>query len=132
MLDCLILGDSIAHGVSQIRSECTALVQSSLNSHDWMKKFLDKVQPARTVIISLGSNDILGVPTQAELTKLRDSVRASKVFWIVPAIKPMVQDIVHEVAYTNQDELIYIKETADNVHPTYREYKRISETTKLR
>lgn len=130
MIECLILGDSIAQGVSQIRTECVTLAQSGINSHDWVKKFIDKIQPAKTVIISLGSNDLLGVNTQAELTKIRNSINTDRVYWIVPAIKPMVQDIVQDVAYTNQDTIVYIKETADQVHPTGREYRRIAQSSK--
>jgi hypothetical protein len=65
MLECLIVGDSIAVGVSQIRTECQAIVKSGINSSDWNKKHLHKLKPTKTLIISLGAND-LGINTEGK------------------------------------------------------------------
>jgi len=51
----------------------------------------DNSVAAQTVIISLGSNDTKNIRTIWELQQLRDRVQANQVFWIMPAIKPDVQ-----------------------------------------
>jgi len=65
VLDCLILGDSIAKGISDIRKECVAYVQSGINSQNWNDKFVKQIRPARTTIISLGSNDYKNLNTES-------------------------------------------------------------------
>ena len=85
---------------------------------------------ADTVVISLGSNDA-GIDTRKELTKLRSRVKAKKVYWILPAIKPNIQDIVEEIAHKHKDWIVKIPSIAkDGVHPTYRGYQKLGEITK--
>jgi hypothetical protein len=62
MLDCLIVGDSIAVGTAMARPECVAYAKGGWNSWQWNKDYLAKAsaQPARTIIISLGANDHKG------------------------------------------------------------------------
>jgi len=57
MLECLILGDSIAVGVAQFRPECVAYAKGGINSRQWVNSYITKNRSANTVIISLGSND---------------------------------------------------------------------------
>lgn len=129
MIDCLILGDSIAKGVSDIRKECVAYVQSGINSYNWNNKFLLKDLTANTVLISLGTNDT-NIRTFQELLALRQSVNAKTVFWIMPPIKPDVQDIVRIIATNFKDTILEIPELSkDKVHPTYKGYKSLSEQT---
>jgi hypothetical protein len=131
MLDCLILGDSIAKGISDIRKECVAYVQSGINSSDWNDKFIKKVKPSKTTIISLGSNDYKNLNTEIELMVLRSFVNSKHVFWIVPAIKPEKQKIVKEIARYHGDTFIIIPELSkDKVHPTYNGYKQLGIFTK--
>jgi hypothetical protein len=131
VLDCLILGDSIAKGVSDIRTECVAYVQSGINSRDWNNKFVKKVVPAKTTIISLGSNDYKNLNTEIELVALRSFVNSDHVFWIVPAIKPEKQEIVRQIARYHGDTFVIIPELSqDKVHPTYNGYKQLGRLTK--
>ncbi len=131
MIDCLILGDSIAKGISDIRSECVAYVQSGINSKDWNDKFVKKIKPAKTTIISLGSNDYKSLNTEIELVALRSFVNSDQIFWIVPAIKPEKQEIVRKIARHYGDTMITIPELSpDKVHPTYRGYKQLGVLTK--
>ncbi len=39
MIECLILGDSIAVGTAQARPECVAYVKSGINSYGTQKQF---------------------------------------------------------------------------------------------
>ncbi len=131
MLDCLILGESIAVGVSQHRSECAVHAKVGINSRDWVNKNITKDLSADTVIISLGSNDYKSINTLKELFTIRNVVSAKRVYWIVPAIKPDIQEMVEIVADKFEDKVIRIKTVApDKVHPTSTEYKRLAKETK--
>jgi lysophospholipase L1-like esterase len=130
MLDCLILGDSIAKGISDVRPECVAHVKSGINSRDWNDNYGAKVKSAKTTIISLGSNDYSQLNTEVELVALRSRIQEGRVFWILPAIKPQKQDLVREVARSFGDTIVNIPELSpDRVHPTYRGYKQLGRLT---
>ncbi len=131
MLECLIVGDSIAKGVSQVRTECVAYAQSGINSRDWNDTYVKKIRPARTTIISLGSNDFKHLNTEIELVALRSFVNSDRVFWIVPAIKPEKQEIVKKIARHHGDTFITIPELSpDKIHPTYKGYRQLGVLTK--
>ena len=131
MLECLILGDSIAVGTHMSRPECTALAKGGINTWQWNNKYLTKDLSANTVIISLGSNDHRGVKTRKELETLREVVKGSRVYWILPAIKPEIQAIVQDVAQKNGDIVLPITRLQpDGVHPTGAGYKELAKATK--
>jgi hypothetical protein len=137
MLECLIVGDSIAVGVSQVRTECAAIVKSGINSQSWVRQNLDKVvgKDYRTVVISLGANDYKGIDTEAHIRLLRNNVNATQVFWLLPSskLKPAQVESVKLVANEFGDVVIPRPETdisADGVHPTYKGYKKLAEKTK--
>ena len=136
MLDCLILGDSLAVGVGQIRKECVTYAKSGINSHDYVNRHVLHTQgntSAKTVIISLGSNDFKNINTYDELDTLRQLVKADRVYWILPNIKETKRKAVEMVAEKYKDNIIDARHhdrSPDNVHPTYRGYKSIAENTK--
>jgi hypothetical protein len=131
MLDCLILGDSIAQGISTVRKECVAYVQSGINSRNWNNRYIVKDLSANTVIISLGTNDPDTINTFKELLTLRELVSGKKVFWVMPPIKPAVQDMVRIIAHSYKDTILEIPELSkDKVHPTGQGYKELAEMTK--
>jgi hypothetical protein len=126
MLDCLILGDSIAVGTQRFMNECQAVARVGINSKNYNRDYTNNYK-AKSVIISLGSNDHKSVDTKKELEKLRNRVDPnSRVFWIVPAINNEVQDIVKLIAEQNHDTIVNIKKTEpDGVHPTWTGYRDI-------
>lgn len=131
MFDCLILGDSIAVGVAQQRPECVAYAKGGWNSWQWNKAYIRKDLQSKIVMISLGSNDHDGVHSFKELLKLRESVDAKEVFWVMPAVKPNVQDHIRIIAKNFNDTILYISELSkDGVHPTSRGYKILAGQTK--
>ena len=131
MIDCLILGDSIAEGTQQFRPKCIAYAKSGINSSQWNKQNADKKLNAKTVIISLGSNDHAGVRTLRELQQLRAKVEAARVFWILPAIKPNIQEMVQLIAKDYGDTVLPIENLhADKVHPSWSGYRKLAEQTK--
>ncbi len=131
MLDCLILGDSIAVGTHQFRKECSSVSKGGINSWQFNKDYAQRIEPANTVIISLGSNDHNGVNTFKELMTMRQRVEGKRVFWIMPAIKPHIQDIVKIIANSYGDTILPITRLQpDGVHPSWAGYKEIAEKTK--
>ena len=131
MLECLILGDSIAVGTQQFRPECVAYAKGGWNSWQWNRDYLKNDLSAKTVIISLGSNDHEGIRTIWELQRLREKVKADRVFWILPAIKPDVQQMVKIIAKDYRDVVLEIPILQkDGVHPSWSGYKKIAERTK--
>jgi len=134
MLECLIVGDSIAVGVSQVRKECSAIVKSGINSKDWNHKHIEKLKPAKTLIISLGANDYKGIDTESNIRSLRVKANAQRVFWLLPSnkLKPNQVLAVKKVAEEFGDVVIPRPEkdiSADGVHPTYKGYKELSKLT---
>jgi lysophospholipase L1-like esterase len=131
MLECLIVGDSIAVGTATARPECVAYAKGGINSHQWLNKNIDKTPLiAKTVIISLGSNDHKYVKTESELQAIRELTKADQVFWILPAIKPDIQEIVRKVASKNGDTVLPITRLQkDGVHPSWAGYKELGEKT---
>ena len=132
MLDCLILGDSIAVGTAQVRPECVSYSKGGINSYQWLNTNVGKSPyVAKTVIISLGSNDHKGVKTAAELRSIRQLTKADRVYWILPAIKPDIQDIVRTVAAENGDVVLPITRLQkDGVHPSWAGYKDLADRTR--
>ncbi len=57
MLECLVLGDSIAVGTALHRQECVALAIEGLNSRAWNERFAQIQLRARAAVLSLGTND---------------------------------------------------------------------------
>ena len=143
MIDCLIIGDSIAVGTKQFRPDCVAFAKGGINSNQWRKQYLDgdvgELPRAETLIISLGSNDHKGVHTRAEISKIRTAVTAKRVYWILPHgnnpaggvdIKD-IQAIVREVAEGFGDTVLPINRVqADNIHPSWAGYKELGVQTK--
>ena len=134
MLECLIIGDSIAVGTSYYRKECVSYSKGGWNSWQWNKDYLAKAsaQPAKTIIISLGANDHKGVKTEAELRKMRESIKGDRVFWISPGKerKPIPQDAIERIAKEYGDTILLRPEkhmSADGVHPTGTGYKVLAE-----
>ncbi|CAB4133532.1 SGNH_hydrolase domain containing protein [uncultured Caudovirales phage] len=131
MLECLIVGDSIAVGTSNVKMECESYAKSGINSSNWNKKYKDVNLKSEVVIISLGSNDYKGIDTEKEIKLLRNKVKASRVYWILPAIKPHVQDIVKKVAEENGDIILPITRLQkDGIHPSWAGYKELAEKAK--
>ena len=135
MLECLILGDSIGVGISNVKTECAAYVKSGIDSTNYIKAYNDVNKKTKSVIISLGTNDSDGVDTYYSLLKLRKSVDAEKVVWILPSktVKPKQNSIVKKIANEFKDSMLEITDkdlSKDRIHPTGTGYKNISSKLK--
>ena len=141
MIDCLIMGDSIAVGASHTKElqSCYSYAKGGINTWQFNKMYVDNHKNdfgAEVVILSLGTNDHKGVKTLAELEKTRAKIKAQRVYWIMPPCndgfcKPEVNDAVKTVANKYGDFIISTKRVqADNVHPSWAGYKEIAEQVK--
>ena len=132
MIECLVMGDSIAVGTSYFRKECTTIAKSGINSTDWKKQHLAKLPNAKSTIISLGSND-WDKKTNQNLLEIRQKIEG-RVFWILPSAtrKPNERNAVLDIAKQFNDVVVdRPKEmSADGIHPTFNGYRELAEKTK--
>ena len=138
MLDCLIVGDSIAVGTKMFMPQCQLQGKGGINTWQFNKMYRGSFY-ADTVIISLGSNDHKGVKTYDELFEMRQRVGAKNVFWVLPAGNlpaggvpiEKIQNIVKEIASNYGDTVLPITRLQpDGIHPSWAGYKDIAEKAK--
>lgn len=139
MLECLIIGDSIAQGIANVRTECVDYAHGGQNSWQINKLYNTTPLSADTVIISLGTNDNKYVDTYKELIQLRNRIKAKKVIWILPAaVNPksrtdlgIVQASVESIAGAHGDRILAIpRPMVDRYHPTVKGYRQLAKETK--
>lgn len=130
MLECLIMGDSIAVGTKMFApTECVSYSKGGYNTWQWNKKWGKTPLEAKKIVISLGTNDHRGVNTFNELLKIRYRIKSVNVVWIMPPCnnkfcKPGVNNDVADIASRYGDKIIgtpYVQ--PDGVHPSWRGYK---------
>ena len=134
MLECLVIGDSIAVGISQFRKECVTFARTGWTSSKWNKQYLPTFNaqlPVKSLIISLGTNDYQGINTIAELNKIRENVKpGTRVFWVLPPKAKLPQrEMVREVAEIWGDTWLSVPEdelAGDKIHPTQVGYRNIA------
>lgn len=135
MLECLVIGDSIAVGISHFRKECVTYARTGWTSSQWNKQYLQAFNaqlPVKSLIISLGTNDCKNNNTVAELNKIRENVPpGTRVFWVLPPKAKLVQrEMVRGVAEIWGDTWLSVPDTAlarDKIHPTNAGYRSIAE-----
>lgn len=139
MLECVILGDSIAVGLSKPMSECVAYAKSGINTWQFNKQYPGEVF-SEYVIISLGSNDHKYIKTRGELEKLRRRILATQqVVWVLPSgnLKAggvdiqTVRQTIMDIATKNGDRVIGLAAqhvAADGIHPLGKGYQFLAST----
>jgi lysophospholipase L1-like esterase len=140
MLECLIVGDSIAVGIATVKPECVSYSKGGINSKQWVNQNIQKTPlVAKNVIISLGSNDHKYVKTESELRTIRQLTKAERVYWVLPAgnVKASevdiqhIQSVVQRVAKEYGDIVLPITRLQkDGIHPSWAGYKELAEKTK--
>ena len=138
MLECLVIGDSIAVGTQMFAKECQLQGKGGINTWQFNKMYPGSFY-AETVIISLGSNDHQYVKTYDQLFEMRQRIGAKNVFWVLPAgnLKASnvpierIQGFIREIAYANGDTVLPIRGLQpDGIHPSWSGYKDIVERTR--
>lgn len=139
MLECLIIGDSIAQGIANVRTECVDYANVGWTSKQTVQVYGNRNLESDTVIISLGTNDTKYVNTQKELSRLRSKIRAKKVIWIVPAaLNPKsgvavnsIKTVIYSLAAAYGDATLELpRPLADRYHPTGKGYRQLAKETK--
>ena len=137
MIDCMVIGDSIAVGTAMYRKECANYSKGGWNSWQWNKDYLSSAttKSYETIIISLGANDHKGVKTEYELRKMREAIKGKRVFWIDPGKdrKPIPHEAMMQIAKEYGDVILPRPAgnmSSDGVHPTGKGYKILAEQTK--
>lgn len=126
MIDCAILGDSIAVGISYLRPECYRMAVVGISSTTYIRRFSQSVN-SNKVLISLGSNDGNAIATRTALETLRERVHG-QVTWLLSANNQMAHDIARAVAAKFGDMVLEVKPVVsrDGVHPTPAGYRELS------
>ena len=132
MLECLILGDSIAVGTKMFApKECVSYAKGGWNTWQWNKHYGHIPIEAKTVVISLGTNDHKYIKTEAELRKIRARARAQRVVWIMPPCndkfcKANVNETVRKIAQQYGDGIVTTGHLQpDHIHPSWQGYKEL-------
>lgn len=135
MIDCLIIGDSIAKGISQYKPECHQLAKVGISSATFSDTFLYKVGSviSDNVLISLGSNDGKFVHTYNRIHIIREKIIGKKVFWVLPINNEHARIDIMRIAQEFGDYVIDAKSypiSPDGIHPTSVGYRKIAEQMK--
>lgn len=139
LLECLIIGDSIAHGLASVRPECISMSSIGINSREWHRQF--HARPAfdmaeyNTVIISLGTNDLTGSDYERWMRSIRKTANGKRVIWLLPSASKRAgqRDSVWRIAGEFGDGVLDISPLtgADQIHPpTVKAYEKLAEFTR--
>jgi lysophospholipase L1-like esterase len=133
----MVIGDSIAVGTAMYRKECVSYSRGGWNTWQWNRDYLSMAlsKSYKTVIISLGANDHAGVKTEQELRKMRQNIKADRVFWISPGMerKPVPQTAIEKIAKEYGDFVLPRPKdhmSTDGIHPTGKGYKILAEQSR--
>ncbi len=129
MLDCIVLGDSLAVGVGQARPVCATLARTGINSAAYLRLLLAHPPPqAECAVISLGVNDDPAVQTPDNLRRLRAALQVRRVTWLLPGLKDGVRQAIQAVAAEHGDRLVDTRPHAgsDHLHPAATGYRLIA------
>ena len=128
-LDCLVIGDSIAVGVSQF-SECNTASANSVSSKSWLSRYYYVLYyPAKSVFIALGTNDDYYPESKKTLRQIRQNIRSQKVTWLAPNAARPGRKAVDEIANEFGDEVYEGPRSSlgpDGIHYTKLGYQTIA------
>jgi lysophospholipase L1-like esterase len=128
MIECMILGDSIAQGVARFRPQCVRQTQVGITTAEFSRKWTEHVN-ARHVLISLGSNDV-GIPNlEHHLQLVRARVQQGEVTWLLSVNNPQAAAQVQQIARAHGDRVVHVRVVVgpDGVHPSTSGYHRLNQ-----
>lgn len=130
MLECLVIGDSIAVGISQHRADCALYGKVGINSADWNRKWSGTDLSAGTAIISLGTNDLSVYSLGTHLRAIRARIHAGRVFWVMPNFNhtnlQLAQQTIRDIAAERHDRIIQTQKLSpDHIHPSRDGYREL-------
>ncbi|RVT93277.1 hypothetical protein [Sphingomonas crocodyli] len=127
MLDCLLLGDSIATGIAAVLNAggpiCAVAARVGAGSGELAAQ-IAKAGPYPVTIVSMGTNDKRGsTGLDTNLANARMALGRARVLWVLPYDRRAAYSVT-QVAFRFGDELIDLAgfATRDRIHPaSYRE-----------
>jgi hypothetical protein len=111
MIDCAVVGDSIALGVGTELHRCVVNATIGIPSTE----IVGRVEQASILVVSAGSNDPRNPKLEANLRAIRARA-AQKVIWISP-MDPVAAEAVRRVAKIHGDTVVHFAPRPDHVHP---------------
>ncbi len=111
MIDCAVIGDSIALGVGTELQRCAVNATIGIPS----AAVIGRVRNADVLVVSAGSNDPHNPLLEANLRTIRAKA-AKKVIWISP-MDPIAARTVTRVAGLHGDSVVHFTPRPDNIHP---------------
>ncbi|MBV9419079.1 MAG: hypothetical protein JO348_04840 [Alphaproteobacteria bacterium] len=111
MIDCAVIGDSIALGVGLQLHGCAVNAQVGAPSSE----IIGRVEDAHVLVVSAGSNDAHNPELEHNIRTIRSKAHGH-VVWIAPA-DPKAAAVVQRVAYQHGDRVVHFKPREDNIHP---------------
>ena len=111
MIDCQIVGDSVAVGIGSVMRECTVNAKVGIP----LASAISRAAPHKLSIVSEGSND----PNNPNLAAILRSIRGragGRVIWILPQNR-RAADVVRLVAGEHGDIVVGFVAGPDHVHP---------------
>ena len=132
---CIIVGDSIAVGLSLADYDCKTLARLGITTKNWFETFQYNPFYRETLykigIISLSTNDLYNGNTEEYLYDIRKGLRADKIYWILPSktLKPTQYEIIRKLSEEFYDTAVSIENftrDGDGIHPnTLKDYLKI-------
>lgn len=114
-MECIALGDSIAVGIAKA-SNCIPMAQVGRSTSE-QAALIARIN-ANLIVISIGSNDPNSPSLMQDLERIRESVLAYNVIWILPYNRKAAAAI-RAVAGQRYDRVIDLMgfSRIDNAHP---------------
>lgn len=131
-MSCFVIGDSLAVGTAVAMPECQAFVRTGVSSGRYLRSLLVRLG-ADMVVISLGVND-WGHGTYGNLQRIRATVSATTVVWLLPNAAATVRDAIARVATEHRDRIVDTAPLAPphRLHPSGRGYRAIADLARRR
>lgn len=132
MIECLIIGDSIAVGVGMRRHDCEVEAKIGITSNSYLNSIHRKfrIEDAEVTVISLGSNDG-NVDSYPSLLKIRQEIKTGKVIWIMSTNNKQSRFAVLQLSFQYGDQVLdtsVYPMSKDGVHPTAKGYEKLAES----
>jgi hypothetical protein len=123
-MDCAYIGDSIAVGLEQLDTNCALYARVGASS-EFITRNYRNADAEDYVVISMGSNDPNNPQLLENAERLRRSITARKVIWILPYNRVAAGDIAI-VAREFRDSVVDLRPipSRDGLHPDYRRVNR--------
>jgi lysophospholipase L1-like esterase len=127
MIDCAILGDSLAVGVGISQPQCHINARVGITSQKFLIQYPTIMQANKT-LISLGSNDGVARYTEDSMRLVRNKITTGEVTWLLSTNNQRAHDIAKKIAREFGDRIIESAPhiSRDGVHPTSTGYYNIS------